>query len=130
MARLLIGDELKALFEERLTLDDEAPGTYDREERTTKILKYKNKIRKWRIAHPVNRKFKGRSAVAVKKLRVKGKFVTTEEYEEYIKSTNVAKDNGENDSQAYDHFNDVTTYVGSERSALRDNEHDIKEETI
>jgi len=129
LARLLIGDELKALFQERLP-EDEPPGTYDREERTGKILKYKNKIRKWRIAHPVNRKFKGRSAVAVKKNRIKGKFVTTEEYEEYIKSTNIAKDNGENDSQAYDHFNDVTTYVGSERSALRDNEHDIKEETI
>lgn len=126
LARLLIGDDLKALFEERLP-QEEPPGTYDREERTTKILKYKNKIRKWRIAHPVNRKFKGRSAVAVKKLRVKGKFVTTEEYEEYIKSTNVTKDNGENDPQYYDQFNEVTTCIGSERSAHRD---DIKEETI
>jgi hypothetical protein len=126
LARLLIGDDLKALFEERLP-QEEPPGTYDREERTTKILKYKNKIRKWRIAHPVNRKFKGRSAVAVKKLRVKGKFVTTEEYEEYIKSTNVTKDNGENNSQYYDQFNEVTTCIGSERSAHRD---DIKEETI
>jgi len=122
LSRFLIDDELSKLFQERISLDQEAPGTYDREERTNKILKYKNKIRKWRVAHPVNRNFKGRSVVAGKKPRIKGKFVSMEEYVNYIKSEN-PKENIDNDSQG----NENTTYVESERSQ-REHEMNIKEE--
>mmetsp|Transcript_18169 Transcript_18169/g.15837 ORF Transcript_18169/g.15837 Transcript_18169/m.15837 type:complete len:158 (-) Transcript_18169:895-1368(-) len=41
--------------------DKAAPGTHTRDDRLGRILKYKNKIKKWRNAHPVNRNFKGRS---------------------------------------------------------------------
>jgi len=67
------------------------PGSYTREERMNKILKYKNKIRKWRSNHPLARNFKGRSAVAGKKPRVKGKFVTLEEYQKYLALRNGEK---------------------------------------
>lgn len=60
------------------------PGTYARDERMLRILKYKKKIMKWRIRHPLNRNFSGRSAVAGNKPRIKGKFVTREEYEKYM----------------------------------------------
>ena len=56
------------------------PGIYTIEERAQKIISYKKKIKKWREDHPVNRVFNGRSRIAVKKPRIKGKFVTDEEY--------------------------------------------------
>lgn len=65
---------------------EKVPGVYTRDERLQRILRFKNKIRKWRTAHPVNRNFKGRSAVAGKKPRIKGKFVTPEEYQDYLNS--------------------------------------------
>jgi hypothetical protein len=61
-------------------------GVYTKDERLNKILKYKNKIRKWRTQHPVNRNFRGRSQVAGKKPRIKGKFVSIEEYSAYLQS--------------------------------------------
>lgn len=60
------------------------PGVYTKEERASKILQYKKKIQKWRAAHPVNRAFTGRSAVAGSKPRIKGKFVSNEEYQMYL----------------------------------------------
>jgi hypothetical protein len=67
--------------------DKKCPGLYTRDERIGRILKYKNKIRKWRTSHPVNRIFKGRSSVAGKKPRIKGKFVTPEEYQKYVSTS-------------------------------------------
>jgi len=60
-------------------------GLYSVEERQEKILKYKNKIRKWRENNPVSKKFNGRSSIANKKFRVKGKFVTEDIYLTYVK---------------------------------------------
>lgn len=57
------------------------PGIYSREERMEKILQYKKKIMKWRVAHPLNRNYLGRSFIAGSKPRIKGKFVSKEEYQ-------------------------------------------------
>jgi hypothetical protein len=59
-------------------------GIYPYEERIQKILTYKKKIIKWRAAHPPNRNFSGRSAVAGSKPRIKGKFVKKDEYQKYL----------------------------------------------
>eukprot|EP00825_Cyclidium_porcatum_P050428 TRINITY_DN8996_c0_g1_i2.p2 TRINITY_DN8996_c0_g1~~TRINITY_DN8996_c0_g1_i2.p2 ORF type:complete len:144 (+),score=29.43 TRINITY_DN8996_c0_g1_i2:125-556(+) len=50
-------------------------GSYTKKERMQKIQKYKQKIEKWKKAHPVSRKFKGRSAIASIKPRVNGRFI-------------------------------------------------------
>jgi len=55
-------------------------GVYSREERVNKIIGYKKKIRKYRAMHPSNRAFKGRSLIAFKKPRIRGKFVSIGEY--------------------------------------------------
>lgn len=60
------------------------PGIYSRAERMLKILRYKKKIVKWRLNHPLTRNFSGRSQVAGSKPRIKGKFVTKEEYQKYL----------------------------------------------
>lgn len=60
------------------------PGIYSLEERAMRILRYKKKIIKWRIAHPPNRNFSGRSTVAGSKPRIKGKFVKKEEYQKFV----------------------------------------------
>jgi len=65
--------------EERILL-----GIYPLNERIQKILAYKKKIIKWRAAHPPNRNFSGRSAVAGSKPRIKGKFVKKDEYQKYL----------------------------------------------
>jgi len=65
--------------EERIIL-----GIYPLDERIQKILQYKKKIIKWRAAHPPNRNFSGRSAVAGSKPRIKGKFVKKDEYQKYL----------------------------------------------
>lgn len=65
---------------------DQVPGVYPKEVRAIKILKYKKKIVKWRINHPVNRTFNGRSAVAGTKPRIKGKFVSSEKYQHYLET--------------------------------------------
>ena len=39
----------------------------------------------YREAHPISKNFQGRSTVAGKKPRIKGKFVTNEEFKKYIK---------------------------------------------
>lgn len=59
-------------------------GIYPLDERIQKILHYKKKIIKWRAAHPPNRNFSGRSAVAGSKPRIKGKFVKKDEYQKYL----------------------------------------------
>jgi len=59
-------------------------GAYPLDERIRKILHYKKKIIKWRAAHPPNRNFSGRSAVAGSKPRIKGKFVKKDEYQKYM----------------------------------------------
>jgi hypothetical protein len=61
-------------------------GTYPPDERIRKILNYKKKIIKWRAAHPPNRNFSGRSAVAGSKPRIKGKFVKKDEYQKYMET--------------------------------------------
>lgn len=85
-------DSLNLFCEESYDLDDillkndyeENVQACTKEERLAKILKYKNKIRKWRSSHPVNKRFNGRSSVATKKPRIKGKFVTSEKYLEFL----------------------------------------------
>lgn len=126
MSHLPIDEELSAILNERINPDLEPPGTLNREERTGKILKYKNKIRKYRNEHPVNRNFKGRSVVAGKKPRIKGKFVTIEEYVEYIKTTNT---NEAGLPLNTEHFNESTAYDGSEKST-REHDLNIKEENL
>lgn len=59
-------------------------GIYPLDERIQKILHYKKKIIKWRVAHPPNRNFSGRSAVAGSKPRIKGKFVKKDEYQKFL----------------------------------------------
>lgn len=61
------------------------PGVYNYEERFEKILIYKNKLIKWRKAHPLCKKYNGRSKVAGLKFRIRGKFVTPEKYLLYAK---------------------------------------------
>lgn len=60
------------------------PGIYTKEERALRILKYKKKIVKWRVTHPVARSFSGRRAVAVAKPRLNGRFISNEEYKRYL----------------------------------------------
>ena len=62
------------------------PGIYSKEERLEKILQYKKKIMKWRMAHPLNRNFLGRSFVAGSKPRIRGKFVSREEYMKHMEN--------------------------------------------
>jgi hypothetical protein len=50
-------------------------GAYSLAMRSVKILKYKSKLQKRRIACPISKKFNGRSKVASTKVRVNGKFV-------------------------------------------------------
>jgi len=80
----LANEDLGSILKNQVPSDEELPGVYNKYERINKILKYKNKIRKWRRQHPVKRVFKGRSLVAGQKPRIKGKFVTLEEYSQYI----------------------------------------------
>ena len=80
----LASADLGSILKNKVPSDEELPGVYDKYERINKILKYKNKIRKWRREHPVKRVFKGRSVVAGQKPRIKGKFVTIEEYTHHL----------------------------------------------
>ena len=48
------------------------------EQRAAKIHKYKEKKRLWLLQHPVNRMYRGRSRVAEKKPREKGRFIKVE----------------------------------------------------
>lgn len=50
-------------------------GGYTVKERRERIARYKNKLIRWRQAHPVSKKFSGRSKVAASKPRVNGRFV-------------------------------------------------------
>ena len=43
----------------------------------------------YREAHPISKNFQGRSTVAGKKPRIKGKFVTNEEFEKHRKYSNL-----------------------------------------
>ena len=84
--------DLGSILKQQVPSDEELPGIYSKHERIAKILKYKNKIRKWRSKHPVKRIFKGRSQVAGQKPRIKGKFVSIEEYHlQFLKSTTTCK---------------------------------------
>jgi hypothetical protein len=78
--------------------DRRPPGLYTRDDRLSRILKYKKKICKWRDQHPVNRSFRGRSSVAGKKPRIKGKFVSLEEYSSYV--TTAKKNNTFNGNES------------------------------
>jgi hypothetical protein len=113
-------EHLKDLLLDIAEYHNGSVGTYTNAERIDKILKYKGKIRKHRSDHPVNRTFKGRSMVAGKKPRIKGKFV---KMEEYLKSR--VKENHEDGRLNWtepllDDVNESTTYNDSEKS-LRDN---------
>ena len=91
---LVISEEPKGMEEHAIGDEDgmqietsyRQRGVYSKEERRQKILKYKNKIAKWRSKHPVKRVFNGRSNVAGTKPRIKGKFVSIEEYTKYSQS--------------------------------------------
>lgn len=73
-------------------------------------MKYKNKIKKWRNAHPVNRNFRGRSRVAVKKPRIKGKFVTHEEYSTYLKGNKGGKHDLSDGGSYYESVSDFSQH--------------------
>jgi len=111
---------IRSLLEERAEFHDNVPGTYTQKERIDKILKYKGKIKKHRHEHPVHRSFKGRSMIAGKKPRIKGKFVTPEEYLEYLKSQAKSEhvDIRLNWTEPLmdDTINESTTYNDSEKS--------------
>ena len=49
-------------------------GIYTLVERKHKIRKYKEKLKKWRSIHPINRNFEGRRKVAFAKKRFNGRF--------------------------------------------------------
>lgn len=49
-------------------------GAYSKVERQHKIKKYKEKLKKWRKFHPINRNFEGRRRVAFEKIRHNGRF--------------------------------------------------------
>ena len=53
-------------------------GVYTNEVRRRKIMKYKEKIRKYRLKVHVSRDFKGRSIIAKVKPRIHGKFAKCE----------------------------------------------------
>lgn len=81
------GDEENAETPMNKKNNETVPGIYTREERMEKILRYKKKIMKWRLAHPPNRNFLGRSFVAGSKPRIKGKFVSKEEFHKHVEMT-------------------------------------------
>lgn len=83
--------DLKNLLSESFSMREKNPGVYNKTERINKILKYKGKIRKWRRAHPVNKRFSGRSSVAGQKNRIRGKFVKPDVYEAYLKKNSIAE---------------------------------------
>lgn len=47
----------------------------------------------YREAHPISKNFQGRSTVAGKKPRIKGKFVTNEEFKKYVKNESELNEN-------------------------------------
>lgn len=49
-------------------------GAYTRVERKRRIMKYKEKQKKWRKLHPLSRNFEGRRRIAFEKVRKNGKF--------------------------------------------------------
>ena len=59
------------------------PGFYTKEERSRKILKYKSKVRKWKIEH-ANVNMNGRSRVAKSKLRYFGRFIKYEDIQDKL----------------------------------------------
>eukprot|EP00357_Protocruzia_adherens_P036878 CAMPEP_0114998520 /NCGR_PEP_ID=MMETSP0216-20121206/15557_1 /TAXON_ID=223996 /ORGANISM="Protocruzia adherens, Strain Boccale" /LENGTH=549 /DNA_ID=CAMNT_0002363135 /DNA_START=35 /DNA_END=1684 /DNA_ORIENTATION=- len=85
-------------------------GMYPIEVRKQKIMKYKDKLKRWRDAHPVNNRFEGRARVAETKPRVKGRFVKKV----------IAEDNKTTD----DTLQSVkeSSYSGEEGSQLGDSE--------
>lgn len=60
--------------ENEIALKDEKVGIYSKVERQHKIRKYKEKLRQWRVVHPLSRKFEGRRRVAFLKTRNNGRF--------------------------------------------------------
>lgn len=54
--------------------DEERVGIYTKVERQRKIRKYKEKLKRWRVLHPLSRKFDGRRRVAFSKTRNNGRF--------------------------------------------------------
>ena len=54
--------------------EEERIGLYSKIERLKKIKKYKEKVRKRRLDHPISRKFGGRSRIAFEKQRKNGRF--------------------------------------------------------
>ena len=53
-------------------------GMYTMAERQLKIRRFKNKIKKWRALHPLNRAFEGRRQIAFTKPRLNGRFAPKE----------------------------------------------------
>jgi len=123
-------EHLKDLLLDIADYHNSSVGTYTNAERIDKILKYKGKIRKHRSDHPVNRTFKGRSMVAGKKPRIKGKFV---KMEEYLKSR--VKEDYEDGRLNWteplmDDVNESTTYNDSEKSLREHRDMQLKEEAF
>jgi len=123
-------EHLKDLLLDIAEYHNSTVGTYTNAERIDKILKYKGKIRKHRSDHPVNRTFKGRSMVAGKKPRIKGKFV---KMEEYLKSR-VKEDHEDGrlnwTEPLMDDVNESTTYNDSEKSLREHRDMQLKEEAF
>lgn len=59
-------------------------GMYTQKERACKIMKYKQKLRKWKSQN--KHAFNGRSRVAKKKLRYFGRFIKSEDFQSKILS--------------------------------------------
>lgn len=108
-----IGGEFKIKIEERGENrpirygESSVPGIYSKEVRALKILKYKKKIIKWRVSHPVNRAFSGRSVVAGAKPRIRGKFVSHEEYAKYMEKAKSSPGGSQGKESDGKHFSGI-----------------------
>jgi hypothetical protein len=69
-------------------------GKLTQEERQDKILRYKEKLKKYRDSHPVKKNFSGRAEVARAKPRENGRFVKKQpELKEIFKIEKISKEN-------------------------------------
>ncbi|KRX06437.1 hypothetical protein PPERSA_05050 [Pseudocohnilembus persalinus] len=80
-------------------------GSYSIEERAKKIKKYKDKLLRWKQAHPISRQFSGRSQVANKKPRIKGRFVKNDDEENESQEQQMQQNNSSHN------LSSTTTYT-------------------
>lgn len=65
---------MMALAANSQPMEENKVGIYTKSQRSLKILKYKERIQKFRDAHPIKKNYGGRSRVAKEKPRLNGKF--------------------------------------------------------